>query len=138
MFWFGDVTLFLQRVSKRIGKCTRLGELVVLLFSIPCFKTSQFFFKLACSIQQRELVYLGRKCVLLGGEDFSLEFDHLLTGNPSIMGIYRRLGELEGRLQRRDCSTHGEIRSDISKPLPCDFLTEIALVACQLWKESLC
>jgi len=78
MRWFSTACLWFQYKSK----CTRMDllEFIFLLLSIPCFKASHFFFKRTYALQQRELLRLGRECIRLGGEDYSLEFDNLSLG----------------------------------------------------------
>ena len=60
----------LHHVSE--GSRSTLGQAVALLLSVPCFRASHFFFKLAYALNQRHLL---RLC----GKDFFVEFyDHRL------------------------------------------------------------
>src|SRR5262249_36965339 len=60
------------------ASASKVGQLVFLLLCLPCFHLSNVFFQLAYLLQQRILRRVGRDCVLLGGEDYSVEFDGLL------------------------------------------------------------
>jgi hypothetical protein len=87
MRWFAALCLFLQHVADDSSVRTHLRELIFLSLSVPCFKLSHFFFKLTYSVQQRELVCLGRECVRLGGKDLSLQFDSFRSDGSSIVAI---------------------------------------------------
>src|SRR5260221_11362036 len=106
MLWFGRGSSCLQRVSKNAR--SDFGEFVFLLLSIPFFKVSHLFFQFTYKLQQRELIRLGRDCVRLGGEDYSLQFDDLVIEQGSVSDTYKRLREFVGRSQRRyRASNHG-------------------------------
>jgi hypothetical protein len=67
--------LLFLRLALHVTFCAREWkplQVMALFLSVPCFESSNLLFKLAHSIQQRELVRLSR--VLLGGEDLFLEF----------------------------------------------------------------
>ena len=74
--------------------------MVFLFLSIPCFHVSNFFFKLAYTLQQRKLVSIGRKCRSLGGEDYSLKFNDLRLDHCSITETYHSLYDFARRLER--------------------------------------
>lgn len=75
MHWFGALGVWLQCVGKR-SRSESL-ELVALLLSRPCFKASNFCFKLTYSLNQRRLSRIGLYCANLGGHNLALEFDEL-------------------------------------------------------------
>lgn len=105
MGWFARVGISSRDVSER--PIPNILQFVFLFFSIPCFKASNFFFEIAYTLQQRELVALGRKCVRLGGEDYSLQFDDRLIEFREVSDRHQRLRHILGKLQRRN-RTHDE------------------------------
>jgi hypothetical protein len=56
MRWFGSSCLWLQHISKRTP-CNSF-EVILLLFSFPCFKISNFFFKICYMLNQRRALLL--------------------------------------------------------------------------------
>lgn len=70
---FSAAFVRLQLVSERSSSIVL--QFIALLFCLPCLKLSHLAFKITYSLQQRELVRLGRECARLGGQDYSLEFD---------------------------------------------------------------
>ncbi len=88
------------------GTLSHVRQLILLGFSVPCFKLSVFFFKIAYMIQQRELILLGRECARLGGKDFSLQFDDFRPNDRSVAGIYRELSKLRSGFERTDHRGH--------------------------------
>ena len=53
MRWFGRLCIRLQNIGK--GAESNPLKLVPLLLSFPCFEASHFFFKLAYTLQERQL-----------------------------------------------------------------------------------
>lgn len=97
MCWFSEGFLRLQLVSK--GSTTKVGEFVPLLLGIPCFKLSHVSFKLAYSLQQRELVRLGRECARLGGQDFSLKFNNPPLNSGGGFEVHKAFRDIRRSLQ---------------------------------------
>lgn len=113
----GRLCLFFQNISKRSS--VRFGELIFLLLSIPFFKVSHLFFKGAYLLKQRKLVRLGRDCAILGGHDYSLQFDDLLPHDGSVVKTYHRLREFGRGLEASKYagkSCHGHIRVPVTCP----------------------
>lgn len=97
MKWFGRVGVGLQSVGNY--PVPNIHQSVALLLSVPFFKVSNLFFKFAYTLQQRKLVRLGRKCALLGGKDYSLQFDDLRLDHLTIAQRYHRLRDIAGKTQ---------------------------------------
>src|SRR5690606_27378747 len=97
MLWFSRAFFFFQDVSK-LSK-TYLGQFVPLLFCVPCFYASNMFFKLAYTLQQRELLRLSSDCARLGGKDHRLEFDGLCLNDGGVAQRYQRLRYIASRLE---------------------------------------
>jgi hypothetical protein len=108
MRWFAGMGSYFRRVGQMTGRSVvgNVLEFVCLGLSVPCFKVSNFFFKLTYTIQQRKLVRLGRECAGLGGDDFSVQFDDLFTNQSSIANTEQRLADLRRRIQRLDHSSN--------------------------------
>ena len=93
---------WLRRISE---SSTIYGvKLVALFLTFPVFQLHNLLFKIAYTIQQRELRRIGRKCARLGGEDYSLQFDNLVLNHGSISQTYHSLKDfyrsVEGRFKR--------------------------------------
>ena len=103
MWWFGSLTLFLQGVSE--CPMPNLCKCVPLLLSFPCFYASNFFFQCAYRLGHRRLHRLGRKCAALGGQDFSLKFNHksLDLSDRLHLAKAQDFRTSLGRLLRRRC-----------------------------------
>ena len=97
MHWFSALSLWLHKVSEHSTRY--FPKFVALSLSIPCFRLSHFFFKIAYTLQQRKLVRLGRKCVALGGHDYSLQFDDLGLDLGTDLQAYYSLKHLACRLE---------------------------------------
>src|SRR5438874_3716773 len=102
MRWFAICCVELQNISKRSR--WELLQLVTLFLSVPCFRLSHFCFKIAYTLQQRELLRLGRKCVALGGDDYSLKFDNLGLNLGTDLEAHKRLENLARRLEASRCT----------------------------------
>ena len=82
MRWFIAACLFLHRVDENAwGK---LGKLIALFFSVPCFHLSHACFKAAYFLGHRRFALVGRKSALLGGHDLSLQFDNRISKFGSV------------------------------------------------------
>jgi hypothetical protein len=83
MKWFGALSIGLNRASEGTG--SQILQLVPLLLSFPCFKASNFFFKLSYRLNQRRLFRLR---ICKGGlhrEDLLVKLDGIfeeLRGVP--------------------------------------------------------
>ena len=115
VFCFGSIYTFLHHISKRCSSNTL--QLIILLFNIPTFNLHHFFFTLAYSIGQFHLTRLGRKCVALGGEDYSVHFNGFDTRfftdverQKFFRDGSRRLNSLKGQIET--------LASDIGNILP--------------------
>ncbi len=84
-------------------------KFIFLLFTFPCFHLSNFFFKLTYTLQQRELVRLGRELVQLDGQDLSLQFDNSLPNDRCVMDTYYRLSRILRRLEGSDGAVYHRI-----------------------------
>src|SRR5206468_3525411 len=93
---FGALCLWFQRISR---SSPYFREFIFLLFTFPCFKVSNFFFKIAYLFQQRKLRLLGRKCALLGGKDLSLQFENLVLNYGGISDTYKASSDFKRGLQ---------------------------------------
>src|SRR6516225_158636 len=79
---FGIACIRLQHVGK--GPGSNLLQLVSLLLSFPCFKASNFFFKIAYSLNQRRLFCLRIRQGGLHREDLLVKLDGLFEDLCSI------------------------------------------------------
>ncbi len=75
MWWLGALHFWLRNVGE--GSMVYGLQYIALFLCIPVFKLHNLLFKVTYLLNQRELVSLGRHCAILGGNDFSLEFDNL-------------------------------------------------------------
>ena len=89
---------FLHNVSERTP--SKVLAFISLFFCGPVFQFSNFCFKIAYTIQQRELILIGRKCASLGGNDYSVEFNNLLLDDGSIADAYHRRSNFARCLER--------------------------------------
>jgi hypothetical protein len=76
--------------SRRVGINARtdFGKFVLLLFSVPCFQASNFFFKLAYRLNQRRAFLVNRKNSVLG---ISVCEGAGLSQRPFVQGDLRQL-----------------------------------------------
>lgn len=88
---------------QHIGVHTRSKRLhfIVIFLSVPCFKASHFFFKLAYLMQQRRLSRIGRYCALHGGEDLSVHFPERIPEFSEVSHLYEFLKRLTRSIQGR-------------------------------------
>ena len=98
MRWFGRVHAFFLRISEH-ALTPDAGKLVILLLSIPCFKASHFFFKLAYTLQQRRLR-------LLCSEDFFLQFYDRRIATGSVIDILQSLRYIKSGLDGAEASKY--------------------------------
>jgi hypothetical protein len=91
---FAFLCLCLQNVSDSAPKWFKF---IFLLLSIPCFKASHFFFKLAYAINQRRL---RRLC----SEEFFLKFYNGRIAVGGVVNVLQSLREIEGSLKRAESS----------------------------------
>jgi hypothetical protein len=94
---FGAASIWLQHVGERSRP--QIFQLVFLLLSIPCFKISHFFFKLAYALNQIQLRRLCR-------EDFFLKFYSYPVARGSITGVLKSLRNIEHSLKSAQASEH--------------------------------
>lgn len=104
----------LKNVSE--GRIPNGLQFVALCLSFPCFKLSDFFFKLTYSLQQRRALILRGKCRAIGIDKLGLEFEELRlegctgcglsvggsnVGGASLKRIRRRARKLVSRRRLR-------------------------------------
>ena len=94
---FGRLSIWFQRIGQRCAATSQLLQLIALLLSIPCFKASHFFFKLAYAVQQRRLR-------LACNEDFFLKFYDRRIASGSIVNVLQSLREIERGLKGAQAS----------------------------------
>src|SRR5438105_433245 len=80
---------FFHGISQRTS--VEFYEFIALLLCLPCFEFSNLFFKIAYTLQQRRLAEIGAKCALLGGENYSVQFDSLRLKYGSVAETYHCL-----------------------------------------------
>lgn len=97
MRWFGGVHFFFKAIGERAGP--QLGQFVILFFCFPCFYFSNFFFKIAYTVQQRRLLRLGTQCAALGGENRALQFNDLALNFGSVIEAYHTFSNFTRRLK---------------------------------------
>ena len=93
----GRLSLWFQRIGERWGTRNQLLKIVAFLLSVPPFKASHFFFKLAYSIQQRRLR-------LACSEDFFLKFYDRRIATGSVVNILQSLRDIERGLKGAEAS----------------------------------
>jgi hypothetical protein len=98
MRWFGAACVRFQHIGK--GPGCNLFELVPLLLSFPCFKASNFFFKIAYRLNQRRLFRLRVQQGFLYGEELLLELDGCFEKLSGIPQTHYGLGNVRKRLDR--------------------------------------
>jgi hypothetical protein len=101
MKWFGAAGVWFQRIGKRWSDTHQLLQLIPISLSFPCFMACHFFFKIAYFLQQRRLSRLGRKCALLGGEDFSIHFPESVAKFRKVADFDQFLNALPSSIQWR-------------------------------------
>src|SRR5260370_10731742 len=74
---FGSLARFFKRIYDAPIAPWRAYQLVALLLFFPCFYISDFFFKIAYSLNHHRLLRLGRECARLGGQDHTLKLNYL-------------------------------------------------------------
>ena len=82
MHWFGAASIFLNNIGKRSG--IDLLEAVFFLFSVPCFKFSEFFFKLVYSAGESRLRVARTECLALSRQDQFAQLDHFLLHHRGV------------------------------------------------------
>jgi hypothetical protein len=105
MRWFSLLHSRLQRVSNSVGMW-RFLQLIALLLCLPCFHIGNLFFEATYFLQQRRLRYLGRQCVLKGGEDLSLKFTDLPLRYHSVSDAKKTLCRVVGAFDRGEGSSN--------------------------------
>jgi len=93
MRWFGAASLWFQHISQRSP--SQSFKIVFLLFSIPCFKISNFCFERAYFLNQRKLR-------LLGGEDLFLKLYDRALPSGGISHVLYGLRDIKHRLECAD------------------------------------
>src|SRR5882724_1842716 len=115
MGWFSRLGIFFSRIGE--GTVPDILQFVFFLLAIPCFKASNLCFEIAYTLQHRKLVRLGRECVRLGGEDYSLQFDDRLVEFRKVSDRYERLRHILSKLQGRNCACNeGHIWHNVRAP----------------------
>ncbi len=103
---FGSAHGFFLRISE--NSVSDAGKFIALLLSIPCFKASHFFFKIAYSLQQHKLLRLCR-------EDFPLEVYSRSIAGGSVVDILQSLRHIKHGLE--GVKTHYEFTGHLQSPL---------------------
>nr|GAJ36555.1 hypothetical protein BDOA9_0157720 [Bradyrhizobium sp. DOA9] len=107
MLWFSVCHSFFQRIGENAR--SEFGKLVALLFCVPCFKLSHFFFKLAYTFQQRKLCRLCR-------ENFLLEIYNRPITSDGFVDVLQSLGHIKRGLDRAE--TTYRFRNNHANPPP--------------------
>ncbi len=94
MLRFSSLSQRFQNISKSVPEWL---QFVSLLFSIPCFKVSHFFFKRSYALQQ---LRLRRLC----NEEFFLQFYDRRIATGSIVNVLQSLREVERGLKGAEAS----------------------------------
>jgi hypothetical protein len=97
MRWFAGLGTVLSHANE--SALPNVFQFVFLLLSIPSFKASHFFFKLAYSLNQLRLRDL---C----GEDLFLQFYDRRVANGCVVDILQSLGEIKHGLESAKASEH--------------------------------
>ena len=93
MRWFGRLSVRLSTVGHRSP--TKFVHFVALLLSVPCFKASHFFFKLAYAANQRRLLRLGRKDLFLQFYDGRISDGRIVHVLEGLRAIKHRIEGLQ-------------------------------------------
>jgi hypothetical protein len=99
MHRFGTLGLWLQSVGKRSRRQSL--QFIALLLCLPCFKVSNFCFKVAYSLNQSRALLVRRKNALLGIENDALEFEDLALNDGSVVPVFHRLRDIHEATTRR-------------------------------------
>ena len=75
MGWLARLGIFFSHIVK--GAASDIPQLIILFLSIPCFKASDLFFKLAYRLDQRSLLGLRIRQGGLHGENLLVQLDGL-------------------------------------------------------------
>lgn len=94
---FAALSIWFQRIGE--GSPSKFLQLITLFLSIPCFKTSHFFFKQAYNINSTRLRRLR-------GEDFFLKFYDRSISLGSVVKVLQSLREIESGL--KDAESFGK------------------------------
>lgn len=97
MRWFGACGVGFQRISETAG--SDCFKFVALLLALPCFKISNPSLQVTFFRQQRKLLALGRKCALLGGKNYGLQFNNLALNGGKVVEFQKRARYVASRLQ---------------------------------------
>ncbi len=92
---FSICFLWLQSISER--STTIVGKLIPILLSIPVFKLSHFFFKIAYLLSQRHLS-------LVGGKNFLLQFDRYSVSSVGVPNVLESLKRIHNGLETTNAS----------------------------------
>ena len=87
----------LQGISK--SPIPKVLQLVALFLSIPCFKASNFCFKIAYTVNLRRMRFAGLDCAGLRIHDGALQLKNLRITLSRISDFSHRLRNLEGRFE---------------------------------------
>lgn len=83
---------FLERISKL--PASSVLQYIPILLNIPVFELANLGFQIVFILQQRRLRVLGREAALLGGHDYSLEFDNLRVDGRNILQSSDRIKDV--------------------------------------------
>ena len=91
---FGFISVWLGDIGQRTN--VYLFKLVLFQLSIPFFKLSNFFFKLAYASQLRGLMALGIECRFLSKDDMFLKGNDSIVNRLALRHIRNVLSDVEG------------------------------------------
>lgn len=101
MRWFCALARFFQGIQNESGSRPRFHQLIALFLFFPCFHVSDFFFKIAHTLNHRRLLRLSSECVRLRFQngalkiyDFSLDLRHRLEVKKALCDV---TGSLEAK-----------------------------------------
>ena len=105
-----------------IGESSRsnLVKLISFRLSFPLFKASHCFFKLAYSINQRELLRMSRQCRDVSVRERGQYLANLSIDGETIADVYRRIRYVQGCLEAAnrsgDCTeVHDDSSPDVGR-----------------------
>ncbi len=113
MRWFGSLARFFQCVNHSRTRIPWTYQLIALLFFFPCFQVSDFFFKVAYTLNHRKLLRLGRECARLGGQNRVLEINNLSLDLGERLEMKKTLCDITSGLEAKNRALkHSHINHD--------------------------
>ena len=106
MRWLALLHSALQRADEHTWG--QFLKFVAVFLSIPCFHLFYALFKFTYLLRQRRLTFLGAQCALLGGHDFSKQFDNLTLDHDSITDAHHAFRNFISALKTGEYPTNGK------------------------------